>query len=79
MEILPSKQYLASRQFLHLFEIFYQNFKENLHNPNIKLAFFRNPSASSFASFWEESGFREIFGTHHMKINIFDNNVLLSG
>jgi len=53
--------------------------QENLHNSNIKLAFFRNPSASTLTHLQTQSGFREIFGTHHMKINIFDNNVLITG
>ena len=28
---------------------------------------------------FSESGFREIFGVHHIKAHVFDNNVLITG
>jgi len=53
---------------------------ENLHNPNVKLAFYCNPShGSKLFRFYNESGLREVFGVHHMKFYVFDDNVLLSG
>lgn len=53
--------------------------RENLHNNNIKLAFYFNPLANKFLSLDFESGLREIFGVHHMKFYVFDNDVILTG
>jgi len=52
---------------------------DNRHNPHLNIAFFKNPNMNRIISVLGQSGFREIFGTHHMKIYIFDNNVLISG
>lgn len=51
----------------------------NLHNHNIKLGFFKNPNVNKFLGLDDESGLREIFGVHHIKCYLFDNDILLSG
>jgi len=53
--------------------------KENLHNNNVKLAFYYHPNSNKLFSLDTESGIREIFGVHHMKFYVFDNDVILSG
>lgn len=51
----------------------------NLHNNNVRLGFFKNPNVNKLIGLDEESGLREIFGVHHIKCYLFDNDILLSG
>jgi len=51
----------------------------NTHNPYIKVGFLQNSSANRVIRLDDESGLREIFGVHHMKAYIFDDDVLLTG
>jgi len=51
----------------------------NLHNNNIRLAFYKNPNTPRIFNTYEDSGLREIFGLHHIKLYIFDNDVIVSG
>ncbi|KAL4456970.1 hypothetical protein ABPG74_014608 [Tetrahymena malaccensis] len=53
--------------------------KDNLHNNNVKLAFYYNPSTNKILSLDSESGLREIFGVHHMKFYVFDDDIVLTG
>jgi len=53
--------------------------KDNRHNPHLNIAFFRDPTLNKLITIAGQGGAREVFGTHHMKIYIFDNNVLVSG
>ncbi len=52
---------------------------DNLHNNNIKLAFYKNPKSPRIFNWSDESPLREFFGVHHMKCYIFDNDVILTG
>jgi len=52
---------------------------ENIHNNNVKLAFYRNPKVPPIFSIDKESGISEVFGVQHIKLYIFDNDVIISG
>ena len=51
----------------------------NHHNNNIRLGFYKNPNTPRIFNTYEDSSLREIFGLHHMKLYIFDNDVMISG
>ena len=52
--------------------------KENKHNTNIKIGFY-SPPVNPLIYGDNTSGIREMFGVHHMKFYIFDDNVLITG
>ncbi len=51
----------------------------NIHNKNVKIGMFANPIGNKYFSLETESPLREIFGVHHIKFYVFDDNVILSG
>ncbi|KRX07518.1 hypothetical protein PPERSA_11067 [Pseudocohnilembus persalinus] len=51
----------------------------NLINNNIKIGFFRNPDVNPVINLDTDSGLREIFGVHHIKCYLFDDDILISG
>ena len=51
-----------------------ENFKRN-----VRVGFFHMPDTGFFQGKYFDSPMREIFGVHHMKAHVFDNNVLITG
>ena len=51
---------------------------DNFNRP-IRIGFYHNPDTGLLKGKLSNSPLREIFGVHHMKANVFDNNVLLTG
>ena len=50
------------------------NFKRN-----VRVGFFHMPDTGFFQGKYFDSPLREIFGVHHIKAHVFDNNVLITG
>jgi len=50
----------------------------NFRKP-VRLGFWHNPDTGMLKGKMSNSPLREIFGVHHMKIHVFDNNVLITG
>ena len=46
---------------------------------NVRLGFYHNPDTNVLRGKMSNSPLREIFGVHHMKAHVFDNDVLLTG
>ena len=51
---------------------------DNFNRP-IRVGFYHNPDTGLFKGKFSNSPLREIFGVHHMKAHVFDNNVLITG
>lgn len=51
---------------------------KNLSNQNLWFSFYYNPRISSVQELVLGSGW-EIIGVHHMKLHVFDDNVLITG
>lgn len=45
----------------------------------VRLGFYHNPDTTAFKGKMSQSPLREIFGVHHMKLHVFDDNVLVTG
>ena len=48
-------------------------------NKKLRVGFFHMPDTGMFKGRFSESPIREIFGVHHIKAHVFDNNVLITG
>lgn len=47
---------------------------------NLRFAFYVNPDTNNTVrQYGQSGGLREIFGVHHMKLHVFDDNVLITG
>lgn len=54
--------------------------KKKYFNRDIRLGFYHNPDTGLFkGKYAEASPLREVFGVHHIKAHVFDNNVLITG
>lgn len=54
--------------------------KRNFFNRNIRIGFFHHPDTGFFkGKYASASPLREIFGVHHIKAHVFDNNVMITG
>ena len=51
---------------------------ENFNRP-VRVGFYHNPETGLLKGKFANGPLREIFGVHHMKLNVFDNNVLITG
>jgi len=51
---------------------------DNFNRP-IRVGFYHNPDTGLLKGKFSNSPLREIFGVHHMKAHVFDNNVLITG
>jgi CDP-diacylglycerol--glycerol-3-phosphate 3-phosphatidyltransferase len=51
---------------------------DNFNRP-IRVGFYHNPDTGLFKGKFSNSPLREIFGVHHMKAHVFDNNILITG
>lgn len=56
-----------------------RNLKTNHFGKPVRLGFYHNPDTGVLKGKMSNSPLREIFGVHHMKAHVFDNNVLLTG
>ena len=45
----------------------------------VRVGFFHMPDTGMMKGKYSESPLREIFGVHHIKAHVFDNNVLITG
>ena len=45
----------------------------------VRVGFFHMPDTGMFKGRFSESPIREIFGVHHIKAHVFDDNVLITG
>ena len=45
----------------------------------VRLGFYHNPDTGMLKGKYSSGPTKEIFGVHHMKLNVFDNNVLITG
>ena len=45
----------------------------------VRIGFFHMPDTGFFKGKYSESPLREIFGVHHIKAHVFDNNILMTG
>ena len=48
-------------------------------NRQVRLGFYHNPDTGMLKGKFSSSPLREIFGVHHMKAHVFDNNVMITG
>ena len=46
---------------------------------SVRLGFYHNPDTGILKGKLMNSPLREVFGVHHMKAHVFDNNVLITG
>ena len=53
--------------------------KTEHYRKNVRIGFFHMPDTGLLKGKYSESALREIFGVHHIKAHVFDNNVLLTG
>lgn len=53
--------------------------KLNNFNKSVRLGFYHNPDTGMLKGKFSNSPLREIFGVHHMKAHVFDNNVMITG
>lgn len=51
----------------------------NHFHKNVRLGFYHNPDTGILKGKMSNSPLREVFGVHHMKAHVFDNDVLLTG
>lgn len=45
----------------------------------MRVGFYHNPDTGMLKGKFSNSPLREIFGVHHMKAHVFDNNVMITG
>ena len=45
----------------------------------VRLGFFHMPDTGMLKGKYSESPMREIFGVHHIKAHVFDNNIMITG
>lgn len=69
---INSKDGLSSLQIL-------RPLKEKHLMRNIRLGFFHNPDTGVLKGKYSSGPMREIFGVHHIKAHVFDNNVMITG
>ena len=53
--------------------------KVNNFKRPIRVGFYHNPDTGLMKGKMSNSPLREIFGVHHIKAHVFDNNVLITG
>lgn len=54
--------------------------KKKFFNRDIRIGFYHNPDTGGLkGKYADASPLREIFGVHHIKAHVFDNNVLITG
>ena len=53
--------------------------KTETFNSKVRVGFFHMPDTGTLKGRFSESPFREIFGVHHIKAHVFDDNVLMTG
>ena len=53
--------------------------KTETFNSKVRVGFFHMPDTGTLKGRFSESPFREIFGVHHIKAHVFDDNVLITG
>ena len=54
--------------------------EKNVGHKGIKSSFFWNPRVSKNLSFYGQfSGMREVAGVHHMKVHVFDDDIMITG
>ena len=53
--------------------------KTNNFKRNVRVGFFHMPDTGLLQGKYLDSPLREIFGVHHMKAHVFDDNVLITG
>lgn len=56
-----------------------KNLKAKHITRNVRIAFYHNPDTGYLKGKMFNSPYREIFGVHHIKAHVFDNNVLITG
>ena len=52
---------------------------QNKFRENLKISMFQHPDVGLFKGAEFNGAYREIFGVHHIKAAVFDNNVILTG
>ena len=53
--------------------------KKDSFRKKLRVGFFHMPDTGMIKGRFSESAIREVFGVHHIKAHIFDNNVLITG
>ena len=53
--------------------------KEKHYQKNVRCGFYHNPDTGYLKGKGANSPLREIFGVHHIKAHVFDDNVLITG
>lgn len=53
--------------------------KQEAFKKKVRVGFFHMPDTGMMKGRFSESPIREIFGVHHIKAHIFDDNVLITG
>jgi hypothetical protein len=46
---------------------------------NVRIGFFHHPDTGALKGKYFSGPMKEIFGVHHIKAHVFDNNVLITG
>lgn len=53
--------------------------KLNNFNREVRCGFYHNPDTGILKGKFSQGPMREVFGVHHMKAHVFDNNLLITG
>ena len=56
-----------------------KGFKESHFTKNVRVGFFHHPDTGLLKGKYSSGPMKEIFGVHHIKSNVFDNNVIITG
>ena len=54
-------------------------FRQSAFRKKVRVGFFHMPDTGMLKGRFSESALREIFGVHHIKAHVFDDNVLITG
>ena len=53
--------------------------KEKNFTKNVRVGLFHHPDTGLFKGKYFNGPMKEVFGVHHIKAHVFDNNVLITG